>query len=169
MGKTILGVVLLVLGLITGFVAGYYVAPSSSQASPASNTITDTIVLSSSTVHIGVLAGPMTDMLSFSVGGLKNPTIQVKPGTEVEIHFINIDDTHWHSMIIVSQAPPFGGSLSITPAFAGASTPNVTTGMPPGSDVEFSFTASQAGTYYYLCGFPGHAAAGMYGKFVVKA
>jgi azurin len=38
----------------------------------------------------------------------------------------------------------------------------------PGETVEVTFKAPAAGTYTFLCSFPGHFAAGMKGTLVVK-
>jgi azurin len=38
----------------------------------------------------------------------------------------------------------------------------------PGETAEVTFKAPAAGTYPYLCSFPGHYAAGMRGKLIVK-
>ena len=38
----------------------------------------------------------------------------------------------------------------------------------PGESETVSFTAPTAGTYDYICTFPGHAQAGMHGKLIVK-
>lgn len=40
--------------------------------------------------------------------------------------------------------------------------------VPPGGTVQVSFTAPPAGTYYFLCDVPGHAADGMVGRLVVR-
>ena len=37
-----------------------------------------------------------------------------------------------------------------------------------GETVDVSFKAPAAGTYPYICSFPGHLAAGMKGSLVVK-
>ena len=40
--------------------------------------------------------------------------------------------------------------------------------VPPGGNVVVSFTAPPTGTYYFYCDVPGHAAAGMVGRLVVR-
>ena len=30
------------------------------------------------------------------------------------------------------------------------------------------FNSNQEGTFYYMCQYPGHAAKGMFGKFIIK-
>ena len=159
------GVAFLVVVLLVGVGIGYYVAPRS-QAPPGG---ADILVLSDATVHPSVLAGPMPDMFSFVVGGLKNPTVQVKPGTQVLVHFLNIDTDLPHSLVFVVQAPPYAAGFTAQPAFTGAESANPIAGVPPGGNATFSFAAGQAGTYWYVCGVSAHASSGMYGKFVVQA
>jgi len=153
----------LLAGLLIGLLIGYLVAPAPSPGVPA-----NTIVLTGTSVHLSVLAGPAGD-LDFSIGGLENPTLQARSGTQVIVHFTNIDPAVNHSMSFLATAPPYPGEVMGDPAFAGAETPDAHMGTMPGDSATFTFTASTAGTYYYICHVPGHAAAGMYGKFVVTA
>ncbi len=153
----------LIVGLVIGLPVGYIVAPAPTPGTPA-----NTIVLTGTSVHLSVLAGPGGD-LDFSIGGLENPTLQVRSGTQVIAHLTNIDPAVNHSMSVLATAPPYPGEVMGDPAFAGAESPDAHMGTMPGDSATFTFTASTAGTYYYICHVPGHAAAGMYGKFVVTA
>ncbi len=163
--RNALAVALLIAGLAIGTGLGYVIAPKSQPAPSAENTI----LISGSQVHLSVLAGPMADMPAFVVGGLENPTLQVQPGTQIMVHFLSIDTDLYHSLVFVSQAPPYSASFTAQPAFSGAQTTNPIAGLPPGGNATFSFTASTAGTYWYVCGMPGHASSGMYGKFLVQS
>lgn len=116
-------------------------------------------------MHLSVLSGPG---LTFAIGGLTNPTIQVKPGAQVVVHFLNVD-VQPHSFGILAQGPPYGAEPPTEPAFPGAGSPDAHMGTPPAGNATFSFTVGSAGTYWYICHVPGHAAANMYGEFVVQA
>ncbi len=153
----------LIVGLVIGLPIGYLVAPAPSPGVPA-----NTIVLSGTNVHLSVLAGPGGD-LSFSIGGLENPTVQVRSGTQFMVHFSNIDPLVNHSMSVLFVAPPYLAVVEADPAFLGAETMDAHMGTMAGGDATFEFTASTAGTYCYICHVAGHATAGMYGKFVVTA
>lgn len=155
-----LAVALLVVGLLIGAGIGYLVAPRSQAPSPG-----DVITIPGSTVHLSVLSGPG---LSFAIGGLVNPTIQVTPGAQIMVHFLNIA-TIPHSFAIVAQGPPYASEPPSEVAFSGAESPDAMMGTTSGGNATFSFTAGSAGTYWYLCHVPGHATGGMYGKFVVQA
>jgi len=155
-----LAVALLVVGLVIGLGVGYLVAPSP-QAPPAPGNVIET---SGSSVHLAVLSGPG---LAFSIGGLKNPTVSVQRGANITVHFSNIDSMP-HSFVVVAQGPPYGADPPAA-AFPGAETRMAMDGTMPGENATASFTASTAGTYYYVCHVPSHAAGGMYGKFEVRA
>lgn len=159
-----LAVALLVAGLIAGLGIGYAVVPRGQTPSAPANTIT----MTGSVIHLSVLAGPVPDMFSFVIGGLRNPTLQVPVGAEVVVHFSNIDPALPHSFGVVGGSPPFAAEPPET-AFEGAETPNAHMGSMPGENATFSFTASTAGTYWYVCHVPGHATGGMFGKFEVRA
>ncbi len=134
--KVPLGVAIgsLIVGLIIGLPLGYLVAPAASPGVPAG-----TIILTETTVHPSVLAGP-GGPFEFSIGGLENPTIQARTNTQVIVHFTNIDTAVNHSMSALSVAPPIPRTSWRTPR-------------------------SRA----RRCHVPGHATARMYGKFVVAA
>ncbi len=153
----------LIVGLVIGLPIGYLVAPAPSPGVPA-----NTIVLTGTNVHLSVLAGP-GGAFDFSIGGLENPTLQVRSGTQITVHFANIDPAVNHSMSVLSVAPTYPAVVEADPAFAGAETPDAHMGTMSGENATFTFTASTAGTYYYICHVAGHATAGMYGKFLVTA
>ena len=95
-------------------------------------------------------------------------TITVPAGWQVVVHFENTDSTA-HSLAVLSSgahtqmAPPSG------PAFAGAATPNFSTGVAKGSQQTFTFEASKPGTYEFVCGVAGHAISGQWDTLVVSA
>jgi sulfocyanin len=101
-------------------------------------------------------------------------TITVPPGTPVHIKFTNDKKAALpHSLQVIAlkgtaKAPVLPATAAPQPAFPGAETPNAgATGTPPGKSVDVRFTASAAGHYLFICGFPGHALLGMYGTFNV--
>lgn len=54
------------------------------------------------------------------------------------------------------------GSLALTPAFAGATSPHPVTGLSPGSKASFSFVASRVGTFRIASLVAGQEQARMY-------
>lgn len=116
------------------------------------------------TIHITVLAGPKSKMMSFRVGELTNPEIRIAKGSRLTLNVINVDDDMEHDFALTTQPPPYPEQVS-----AGAiATPKL---LPYQGDkysgAVLILKASAAGTEYYVCTVPGHAKAGMYGKITV--
>lgn len=102
-------------------------------------------------------------------------TITVAPGTPVHIKFMTAKSAALaHSFQVVplkgsAKSPVLPAQAEDQPAFAGAASPNPVVGTAPGKSADVRFTASKAGHYLFLCGFPGHALLGMYGTLDVTA
>lgn len=128
------------------------------------------IVFSRPDVRFTVLGGPQGQRdLTYRIAGLVNPTVVVPKGSTVHIEFVNADASMPHNFVLSAAAPPFTSGIPTSTAFAGAGT----SVLSPGSNGEMNeqgitFTATSAGTYTYLCTVPGHAAGGMYGRFIVQ-
>jgi len=174
---TWLAAILLVVGLMTGLGLGYLIAPSPESQSAPENVLD----VPGAAVELTVLAGHLDGTFGFLVagshvdgafwspiGGLMSPTVRVKAGTNVTVYFRNDDWDMSHSMGFIAQGPPYAAEPSEDLAFPGAETPMVHVGTMPDNNAVFAFTATTAGTYWYVCHVAGHAAAAMYGKFVVS-
>jgi sulfocyanin len=101
-------------------------------------------------------------------------TITVPPGTPVHVKFMNAKTAPLpHSFQVIplqgsAKAPILPAQAEPQPAFKGAESPNAgAVGTPPGKADDIRFTASKAGHYLFICGYPGHALLGMYGTFDV--
>ena len=107
----------------------------------------------------------------FVIGGLINPTLTVKSGTLMRITLINLDEDMPHNFVITRSSPPYstmpvmgnGGILNTMPFL-----PNQDTQKGNAYEYTDSVALNQAGTYWYVCTYPGHAEEGMYGKIVVQ-
>ena len=110
---------------------------------------------------------------NFNGTGKGRLTITVAPGTPVLVKFMNAKAAVLpHSFQVVplkgsATSPALPAQAEPQPAFPGAETPNATGGLLPGKSADVKFTASKAGRYLFVCGFPGHALLGMYGTFDV--
>ena len=140
--------------------------PAGATVDPAAKRVT----FQTSDVRLGVLASPPDGPdLTFRIAGLVNPTIVVPRGATVTVQLVNDDPDMSHNWALTAAQAPFSFMTMMTgPAFAGASSAPLgdpTSAVLPSET--FSFTASAAGTYTYLCQVPGHAAQGMYGTFQV--
>jgi rusticyanin len=108
---------------------------------------------------------------TFVIDGLINPTLVLQKGSTVHITFVNLDSSEYHDIIITSTGPPYqympmsamGGLVSMMSFVQHAD-------YQQGQAYEYSYNASfnSAGTFWYLCMYPGHAQMGMYGKIIVE-
>ena len=158
-------------------------SPSYAHAYPSNNTV----LFTSSNITLVVLAmgvqrainltheqPPSFDSNSsgnaFVIDGLIDPTLVIPKGAIVHVEFINLDSSEYHNVIMSATGPPYqympmsamDGIVSMMPIVPHADYSN-------GSASEYNYTAvfDNAGTYWYLCMYPGHAQMGMYGKIIV--
>lgn len=118
---------------------------------------------------LAVYLSPQAHDMAFEIQGLANPSIHVAAGSRITVVAVNVDVGEYHNWALTTQAPPYstmpmmgGGMMSGTMMMAMSM-------LGPASSSGFwsqqvSFTAT-AGSYWYLCTYPGHAAGGMYGAF----
>ncbi|KLU60783.1 rusticyanin precursor [Peptococcaceae bacterium CEB3] len=129
----------------------------------------NTVTYTGSDVKIVMLGGPQYADGKFVIGGLVNPTLNIPRGAKVTMEFINEDTGMPHGVEITAAAPPYAYMAMMQGGiYSGAfihPLPPATAGKYPA--VTTSFTASQAGSFYYICQYPGHAQKGMYGKVIV--
>lgn len=131
-----------------------------------------TITFTATSIHLVALAGPSGGPdETFRVAGLVNPALIVPVGSRVSIQVINADPDTAHGLVVTaSQAKSsWMPMMTAAPAFTGSAlwflgNPTMA-GMHAGT---LTFTASQPGTYHYLCPVPGHAQKGMAGSFTVE-
>jgi rusticyanin len=134
------------------------------------DTLTDTITFRATTVSLTVVAiAPGKPDMTFTVAGLTNPAIIVPRGTRVTVRFINNDTDEAHGWLITGNRPPFEFGQPATPAIAGAYAGVIGDPTSAGDGANTSsFTASDPGSYEYICPMPGHAQMGMHGSFTVR-
>ncbi len=125
------------------------------------------VMVKGKSARLVVRTGPKSDMMSYRIMGLRNPTITVPSGAKLTILFVNVDDDMLHDLRITASQPPFASKIGKTVS-SGSSA------LPPMKGENFSgqeltiMAPSNSGAYSYLCTTPGHAAAGMFGKLIVK-
>ena len=132
-----------------------------------------TITFTTASVHLVAVASPAGGPdETFRIAGLVNPAITVPAGAQVSIQVINADPDTAHGLVITASSDVSSPMPMMTdrPAFAGSALwflGNPTTaGMHTAT---LTFTATQPGTYHYLCPVPGHAQKGMTGTFTVSS
>lgn len=116
-------------------------------------------------ITMGVPGPNRFNFNGYTNGGL---TITVPRGWKVRMNVVNQSSGAPHSLEVasVTGAEPMTG---VRPAFAGAATKDLIGGFAAGASDEISFVADRSGNYQILCGVDGHAAAGMWGSFVVSS
>ncbi|MDP2957719.1 MAG: sulfocyanin-like copper-binding protein [Longimicrobiales bacterium] len=125
------------------------------------------------TVHMTITAG-LTDAKNYwNFNGATdgNMAISVPEGYAVTIDLVNNDPAMAHSLGISTVTSNFG-VVDPTPAFEGAITADpvsMTDATLPGETESITFTAAAAGSYSMVCFIPGHAAVGMWVRFIVTA
>jgi rusticyanin len=108
---------------------------------------------------------------TFVIDGLINPTLVLQKGSTVHITFVNLDSSAYHDIIITSTGPPYqympmsamGGLVSMMPFVQHANYQ-----QRQAYEYSYNVSFSSAGTFWYLCMYPGHAQMGMYGKIIVE-
>jgi hypothetical protein len=145
-------------------------------------------------VHLTLIAAYNNTNAGFNFdGGARGQmTVTVPLGVKVNGTFKNAATTP-HDVLIVpyqktlpthSVPPAFAGACYGSPVCGGGGGSSGPGGVPPGNGTPgpsggpsqgagqggtFSFVASKAGTYMIICGYPGHAIAGMWDTFVVSS
>jgi sulfocyanin len=114
------------------------------------------------TVTFSLEAGAPGAVGPFNFNGYNNgaATLVVPADCIVVINFVNQDGTP-HSADLVPDKDPMP-SMGGDPAIPGASTKDVTQGLPQGQKDVIRFTAPPSGSFRIICGVPGHAQSGMW-------
>ena len=143
-------------------------------------------------VHLTLIAGYNNANAGFNFdGGARGQMVVTVPlGDTIVATYKNAARTP-HDVLVVpyqktlpthSVPTAFAGASYGVPRFGGSGKPGAG-GPPPGGGVPgaggpsqvsnqahtFSFVANKAGTYMIICGYPGHAIAGMWDTFVVSS
>lgn len=141
-------------------------AQADAQVDEQANTVTYT----GDEVKLVFVGGPEEADEKFVVNGLVNPTVYIPKGATVTLEFINADEGMPHAFEITTVEPPYyymammGGG--VYPGSFISTLPDAQNDAYP--SVEITFEANIAGTFYYICQYPGHAQEGMYGKLIIE-
>lgn len=125
------------------------------------------IEFSGSNVRLVIHTGPDDDMMSYRIHGLRNPTLYVKPGANMEILFGNTDGDMFHNIRFGANQPPFAAGTTDAGTVGSDSLPHKTDKAVVAEKLTIK-APSKPGTYTYFCTIKGHAPAGMYGLIVVR-
>lgn len=148
----------------------------------------DTIVFKESDINLIVIAAgheELSNMASnappsyakddvFVIYGLVNPTLVVPNGAKLKITIVNLDKEMYHNFVFTSSGPPYPYMVvqhRIMDGFEGGWI--MMPFLPPaiGDEVahaySYTITVPAAGSFWYLCTYPGHAQNGMYGSMLI--
>lgn len=126
-----------------------------------------TLTFGRKTVRLVVTSGPDSDMLSYRIAGLRNPTLVVPVGATLKTIFINTDEDMAHNLRFSAQRGPFKKAPQASLAVGTTDLPHRTGTALHAEDVTLRVPA-RPGTYTYLCTVRGHAQSGMYGTLIVR-
>ncbi len=143
--------------------------PADSIVNRKTNTVT---FLGTSVSFAAVASGPGVGMYAYEIAGLSNPTIVVPAGSKVAVEVVNADGDMAHGFVVAEprDSTTWMPMMTTREVFAGAAVWVLGESNSGGAHISWArFAASGPGTYWYLCPVPGHAHAGMLGRFVAGA
>ena len=156
------------------------------------NATANTVAFGSQNVNVVVLAAMGDDAANitglqppryatgdvFLVGGLIDPTLVFQKGANVNFTFVNIDDDMYHNFVLTTVSPPYGYMMMASGEMGPGMMYEFLSAMPPmapanyqqGYAQVYSYNLSMdvAGSYWYVCTYPGHAQSGMYGEVITR-
>ena len=105
-------------------------------------------------------------------------SLTAKAGTKVSITFKNNSTALSHNFVLVNGGDDVAAMVEEAASEAGEATgyipadkANIIAGsalLGPGTIEILEFTATATGTYTYICTYPGHFVAGMYGTLTIN-
>ena len=140
----------------------------------AHDTATDTTTGTDATTDAGSMAAPTHEIGSASSDEFVFTTdsMTAAAGSEVTVRFANNAVTQQHNWVLVQDGTKDDVATAglVDPVnWVGPDDPNVIASVnliSPGESAQVTFTAPDAGTYQFVCTFPGHNAT-MFGTFEV--
>ncbi|HEV2139349.1 MAG TPA: hypothetical protein VGR53_10965 [Nitrososphaerales archaeon] len=152
--------------------------------------VNDTIVFNSKDIKLVVLATDLegaanlttnappsyaTDNV-FVIYGLVNPTLVVPRGATLQVTFVNLDSDMYHNFAMASLSPPYP-YMAMQGMMYWQQRPWMAMApfLPPANyrqglvhEYSYTVTLGNQGSLWYLCTYPGHAQAGMFGKVLAS-
>jgi rusticyanin len=125
------------------------------------------LTFNGSSIQLVVETGPKTDMMSYRVQGLRNPSLMVKAGATLHILFVNTDDDMFHSLRFTTKRAPFDAKIGSKGSVGSSDLAHMSTKSFFGQEFTLKVPMKK-GMYRYVCTTAGHAAAGMYGTITVR-
>lgn len=125
------------------------------------------LIVAGKSARIIIRTGPESDMMSYRIKGLRNPTLSVAAGAKLSILFINADGDMLHNLRFTAKKSPYPAKPGSAGSSGSADLAHAK-GAPYSGQELMLIVPKQKGIYAYVCTIPGHAAAGMSGKLIVR-
>ncbi len=124
------------------------------------------LTFTESEIRLVVITGPESDMLSYRIQGVRNPTLIVPSGATLKILFVNVDDDMKHDLRFGHAPGEFVSTPDITET---AGSDKLAAKSEDGTIQadEIVLKANADGVYKYFCSVRGHAVGGMWGNIAV--
>ena len=120
-------------------------------------------------VRLVAVTGPENDMLSYRIGGLRNPNLVLSRWALVQMLFVNTDDDMRHNLRFGAASAAYP---SVMTAYVKSSIGTSELPRKSGAALHAEYlafrTPAKPGVYAYFCTVRGHAQSGMAGKVVVR-
>jgi uncharacterized cupredoxin-like copper-binding protein len=103
--------------------------------------------------------------------------LKAKAGSSVTVNFSNVSTAQQHNWVLVKGGDDVAAKVDEeavnvgAPDYIPADKANIVASskiQQPGGKETITFTAPAAGTYTFICTYPGHYSAGMKGTFTVE-
>ena len=121
------------------------------------------------TVRLVVHTGPESDMLSFRVNGLRNPTISIRHGVALRVLFVNNDGDMFHNIRFGAKPRAFENTAdSLLKTSVGTAPLAHVDGRTIHGTEMIIKVPNHAGKYAYFCTVRGHANGGMWGTIQIR-
>ena len=121
-----------------------------------------TLTFAQKTVRLVDVTGPDDDMLSYRIGGKRNPTLIVPRGATLKLLFVNTDDDMFHDIRFGAASKTYPKSSVGT-----SELPHKTETALHGEELTLR-VPNAPGAYAYFCTVRGHAQGGMVGAVLVR-
>lgn len=117
-------------------------------------------------IRLVIKTGPLEDMLSYRIQGVRNPNLVVPSGATLKILFVNSDEDMKHDVRFGRVLKDFELTVE-TAENAGSEKLDHKTEDGTMQAEEIVIKTSENGTYKYFCSVRGHAKGGMWGNIFV--
>lgn len=127
-----------------------------------------TLTFAQKEIRLVVATGPDSDMLSYRIQGIRNPTLNVPEGAVLKILFVNKDSDMLHDLRIGHVMGEFTADPTLAMT-AGSAKLDPAGNTKTWHAQELVIQANDTGAFKYFCSVTGHAKGGMWGTINVGA